>query len=87
VTTCYALRRAVRRGILTRADAAEIVATVKGAYFPERTRQLTLSIARKVAGSERAQQLREFLATEAPDVKNLDAWLLLDRIRRDMAHV
>jgi hypothetical protein len=87
VTTRYALRRAVRRGILTRADAAEIVATVKGAYFPERTRQLTLSIARKVAGSERAQQLREFLATEAPDVKNLDAWLLLDRIRRDMAHV
>lgn len=84
VNTRYALRAAVRRGLLTRAEAGEILATLKGFYFPERTRQLVLSIARKVAGSERAAKLREFLAAEAPDVKNRDARLLLDRIRRDI---
>ena len=84
VNTRYALRAAVRRGILMRAEAAEIVSTVKGFYFPERTRQLVLWIAREVAGSERANKLHEFLAIEAPDVKNRDARLLLDRIRRDI---
>jgi hypothetical protein len=81
VNTRYALRAAVRRGILTRVEAAEIVSAVKGFYFPERTRQLMLSIARKVAGSERAHKLREFLTSEAPNVKERDARLLLDRIR------
>jgi hypothetical protein len=84
VNTRYALRAAVRRGILMRAEAAEIVSTVKAFYFPERTRQLVLSIARKVAGSERAHKLHEFLATEAPDVKDRDARLLLARIRDDI---
>jgi hypothetical protein len=84
VNTRYALRAAVRRGILTRAEAAEIVSTVKRFYFPERTRQLVLSTAQKVAGSEQAIKLREFLSTEAPDVKARDARLLLDRIRRDI---
>lgn len=84
VNTRYALRAAVRRGILQRAEAAAVVAAVKAVYFPERTRQLTLSISRDVAGRERSQQLREFLATGMPDVKNRDARLLLDRIRRDL---
>ena len=84
VNTRYALRAAVRRGILMRAEAAEIVSMVKGFYFPERTRQLVLSIARKVAGSERAHKLHEFLATEAPNVKDRDARLLLERIRGDI---
>lgn len=85
VNTRYALRAAVRRRILTRAEAAEIVAMAKRLYFPERTRQLVLSAARRVAGSERAHKLHEFLATEAPDVKNRDARLLVERIRVDMA--
>jgi len=84
VNTRYALRAAVRRGILMRAEAAVIVSTAKRLYFPERTRQLVLSTAREVAGSERAQKLREFLATEAPNVKERDARLLLERIRGDI---
>jgi hypothetical protein len=84
VNTRYALRAAVRRGILTRAEAAEIVTRVKRFYFPERTRQHLLSVARKVAGSERAGELREFLATDAPNVKERDARLLIARIRGDI---
>jgi hypothetical protein len=84
VNTRYALRAAVRRGILTRGEAAEIVSAVKRFYFPERTRQLLLSIARKAVGSERADKLREFLATGAPNVKNRDARLMIERIRGDI---
>lgn len=83
INTRYALRAAVRRGLLTRTEAGEIVSRVKSVYFPERTRQLVLSIAREVAGGERTKSLRAFLATEAPDVKRRDARLLLARIRRD----
>jgi hypothetical protein len=84
INTRYALRAAVRRGILIRAEVAEIVSVIKSFYFPERTRQLVLLIARKVAGRERANKLGDFLATEAPDVKNRDARLLLERICRDI---
>jgi len=84
VNTRYALRAAVRRGILTRGEAAEIVSAVKRFYFPERTRQLLLSSARKAVGSERADKLREFLATGAPNVKNRDARLMIERIRGDI---
>ena len=87
VNTRYALRAAARRGIVTRAEAADIVSTVKGFYFPERTRRLVLSIAGKVAGSERAHKLRQFLASEAPDLKARDARLLLERIRHDIGSV
>jgi hypothetical protein len=67
------------------AEAAEMVARIKAAYFPERTRALLISIAREIAGSERAHRLRDFLAAEAPDVKNRDAKLLMARMRRDHA--
>lgn len=84
LNTRFALRAAVRRGILIRAEAAKIVSAVKGLYFPERTRDLVLSIARKVIGTDRANQLCEFLATDAPDVKGRDARLLVDRIGSDI---
>jgi len=79
VNTRYALRAAVRRGILRRAEAAEIVSAVKRLYFPERTRGAILSVARKVAGCD----LQDFLADEANDVKRRDARLLVERIRGD----
>ncbi len=44
VNTRYVLRAASRQNILTRAQAAEIVARLKQVYFPERTRHLLLAI-------------------------------------------
>jgi hypothetical protein len=79
----FSLRAAVRRRLLDPAETAEIVARIKEVYFPERTRALIISIVREIAGSERARRVHEFLATEAPDVKNRDAKLLLAQIRRD----
>jgi hypothetical protein len=79
----YALRAAVRRGILIRDDAESILSTIRTAYFPERTTKLVLSTAREVAGGERAQKLELFLRAEAPNMKERDAKLLLSRIRRD----
>lgn len=80
VNTRYALRAGVRRGILKRAGAAEIVSAVKRLYFPERTRNAIEAIARMVAGCD----LQELLADEAYDVKRRDARLLLERMRWDM---
>jgi hypothetical protein len=83
INTRYALRGAVRKGILTGAEAARIIADLRSAYFPDRTRQLVLRLAQGVAGADRARALRNFLATEAPDIKGRDARRLLERIRRD----
>jgi len=79
----FSLRAAVRRRLLDPAEAAEIVLRIKVVYFPERTRALMISIIREIAGSERARRVHDFLATEAPNLKNRDAKLLLARIRRD----
>ncbi len=73
VNTRYALRAAVRKRILIRAEAAEIISRLKTVYFPERTRELVLRHARAVVGIERAGRLADFLAAEAPNVKRRDA--------------
>jgi hypothetical protein len=83
INTRFSLRAAVRRCLLDPAEATEMVARIKAAYFPERTRALLISIAREIAGCERALKLRDFLATEAPNVKRRDAKLLMARIQRD----
>lgn len=83
VDTRYALRAAVRKGILTRNEAARIIAALRPYYFPERTRRLVLQLARDVVGRDRVQVLGEFLAAEAPHIKERDARLLLQRIGRD----
>lgn len=84
VNTRYALRAAVRLGILNRAEANEVVRALKAVYFPDRTRQLILSIASKAIGRERTHQLRDVLNDSAYDIKRRDAQSLLKRIRRDV---
>ena len=81
VNTRYILRAAVRRGMLTRAQAAEIIATLKELYFPERTRSVLLSIVFEVIGRDGGLRMWQFLGTEAPNVKEADAKLLVARIR------
>jgi hypothetical protein len=84
VNTRYALRAAAQRGILSRTEAGRIVAAVREVYFPERTRELVISVACQLIGTERAGFLRKFLATDAPDVKARDARMLLCRMRHDL---
>ena len=84
VNTRYGLRAAVRKGVLGRMEAMRIVAELRRTYFPERTRELTLRVAREVAGAERARALGTLLAREAHNVKGLDARRLLERLRRDL---
>ena len=84
VNSRYQLRAAVRRGILTKAEAGSIVLALKDVYFPERTRELSLAFARRQIGIERTGRLHEFLAVGAPTVKERDARLLVARIRRDV---
>ncbi len=83
VNTRYGLRAAVRTGVLSWKEATRVVAELRRAYFPERTRELTLRVAREVAGAERARALGNLLAREAHDVKGCDARRLLRRMRRD----
>ena len=64
-------------------EAVRIVAELRRAYFPERTRELTLKVAHEVAGAERARALGGLLAREAHDVKGRDARRLLRRLRQD----
>ncbi len=81
VNTRYALRAAVQNGILKRGEAAEVVARLKRVYFPDRTRELTVSIIRDVAGIQQALRMRSFLTSGAPNVKEQDARLLIAKIR------
>jgi TfuA protein len=83
VNTRYVLRAAAHRGMLTRAQAAEIIARLKGLYFPERTRHMLLSIVSELSGRDGALRMRQFLDTEAPNVKEDDAELLVARIREN----
>lgn len=83
VNTRYVLRAAVRRGMLTRAQAAEITARLKELYFSERTRRVFLSIISEVIGRDGALRMQEFLDTEAPNMKQDDAKLLIARIREN----
>ncbi len=83
VDTRWALRGAVRAGILMRAEADKIVGVLKGTYFPERTDELTHRVARDVVGTERAHNLRRLLANGTRTIKERDALLLFKRLERD----
>lgn len=82
VNTRYTLRAAVRTRILTRVEAGVILTKLKAAYFPDRTRASLLSISCAVLGSERTLVLRDFLAGHSTNVKQDDARLLIDELRR-----
>ena len=82
VNTRYALRAAVRARILSGPEAGAIIAELKAAYFPDRTRDLFLSIALKLLGQDRANVLSGFVASEGPGIKERDAKLLLSLIRQ-----
>lgn len=84
VNTRFALRAAVRCGVLSRTEAYEILAAVKSIYFTERTRKLVLSVAARVAGCARTDKFRDILKADANDVKKRDAKLLLNRIGSDI---
>jgi hypothetical protein len=77
VNTRYALRSAVRGSMLTRTEARTILGCLKKAYFPERTRALTMRIAREAMGTERAAALGDFLAAQNLDAKKGDARSLI----------
>jgi len=77
VNTRFAMRSAIRNGILTRTEALAIIANLKATHFPERTRPLMLRIACNVLGPERAASLGDFLALQPIDAKRTDARLLL----------
>jgi hypothetical protein len=82
VNTRYTLRAAVRTRILTRVEAGAILTRLKAAYFPDRTQASLLSISCAVLGSERTLVLRDFLAGQSTNVKQDDARLLIDELRR-----
>ena len=87
VNTRYILRAAVGRGMLSRAQSAEIIERLKQVYFPERTKCLLLSIVGERCGSQAALRMRQFLNSQAaPNIKEEDARLLIARIGRDTAY-
>ncbi|MDP9171482.1 MAG: TfuA-like protein, partial [Acidobacteriota bacterium] len=77
VNTRYALRSAIRSGLLTRAEAGAILGALKAAWFPERTRLLMLGAARGAVGADRAAGLGDYLAAHPINIKNRDARLLI----------
>ena len=80
VNTRYLLRAAVRRRLLNRGEAAELLTEMKAAYFPERTKGLLHAIARARLGADRAKELRRFAENHAPDIKQGDARALINTI-------
>jgi TfuA protein len=84
VNVRYILRAAVRRTVLTRKHATEIIARMKQVYFPERTRRLLVSLAGEVAGTATACRVRNFLDNNACNLKEDDARLLIARIQKDI---
>jgi hypothetical protein len=82
VNTRYALRSAIRSGIVTRSEARMIVERLKRIYFPERTRSLTLRVACDVLGQERAAGLGDFLAAQPISAKTADAKSLVIALSR-----
>ena len=83
VNTRYLMRAAVRHRLSDRGEAAEILAEVKAAYFPERTKGLLHAIARARLGADRAGQLHYFAQKNAIDVKQQDALALLHAIAQE----
>jgi hypothetical protein len=77
VNTRYALRAAVRIGILRATEAGIIISNLKCLYFPDRTRTILLKIAHELIGAKRTSALRDFLATNNLDLKRLDAMRML----------
>jgi len=80
VNTRYTLRAAVRAGVLTRAEALDLIINLKATYFPDRTRERLTAITRDRIGLQRAIELRAFIASHARDVKREDAIELLQRL-------
>jgi TfuA protein len=77
INTRYALKAAVREGLLTRSEASVVIERVKTTYFPRRTRKLLLGVAGEVLGAARAEKLRDFLAVQTMGVKEADARSLI----------
>jgi TfuA protein len=77
VNTRYALRAAVKEGVLTRSEAKAVIELVKTTYFPQRTRKLLLGVAGEVLGGTRAEKLLDFLGTQRIGVKESDARSLI----------
>ncbi|MBV9678484.1 MAG: hypothetical protein JO185_19255, partial [Acidobacteriaceae bacterium] len=83
VNTRYLLRAAVRHRLLGRGEAAKILAEMKAAYFPERTKGLLHTITRARLGADRAMQLYCFAQNNAIDIKQQDALALLHAIAQE----
>lgn len=82
VNTRFQLRAAVRDNVLSRLEAAELISRLKRVYFPERTQELLLRMVADLHGEEREMHLREFLSRAGPNVKEVDARMMIARIGR-----
>jgi hypothetical protein len=82
VNTRYALRLAIRNGIVTRAESARVLEILKRTYFPERTRHFLLSVASATLGSKRARAFEDFLAAHPVNAKAEDAKSLMLELSR-----
>jgi hypothetical protein len=82
VNTRYALRAAVRDGIVDRAEAVSMLEKLKAAYFPDRTRSLLYRLALQRIGDERGSRLKQFLESNARNVKNEDARMMIEAMKR-----
>jgi hypothetical protein len=77
-----ALADAVQAGAVSSRMATRLVARLRRAYFPDRSRQRLLLEARQLAPTEELAALRQFLDS-CPDAKAQDARLLLGRLQAD----
>jgi hypothetical protein len=82
VNTRYALRSALRSGLLTRAEASVILEVLKRTHFPERTRHFLLRVACKVLGPERSAGFGDFLVAHPINTKAADAKSLIVELSR-----
>lgn len=75
------LARLERRGLLSRAEAAQVAEALAARFYPERTRATFESVLAAVVGGTRASSLIEWSRRLFVDAKRIDAARLLKRLR------
>lgn len=84
VNTRYVLRAALREKLVSRAQVAAILDSLKRTYFPERTRRLLIRLVGDVAGEDATSRMTQLCEAGVPNIKEQDARMLIKRIGMDV---
>ena len=83
ITMRFAVRQAVRDGVVSARTATRFVAIAGELYFPHRTVRAVMQVLEREVAAKEADRLRAFFAAGPPDAKREDAVAMLRRMDLD----